>query len=161
VQAVQLAPWAPHAASVVPGMHVVPEQQPFGHDAGEQRQLPDAHSWPGAHSGPAPQWHAPSAPQVCARTGSHAEQIPPARPHADALALWQVPPEQQPAAQVAAVQAPVQMPVALQALPPAHFSQPLPPLPHAESDVPATQVVPEQQPAHDSPSQTQFPPLQR
>ena len=84
-----------------------------------------------------------------------AEQAPPPPPHVVVLGVLQVAPTQQPLGQVALH--PVQTLFTQFSVAP-HEPQVEPPVPHAEGEVPARQVVPEQQPdGHDVPLHTQAP----
>ncbi len=91
----QLDPPVPHAIGEVPPSHVVPEQQPFGHDVWLQTQLPLTQICCGPHAAPPPQVHAPpvlhpspACPQVV--------HVPPAVPQAAGVCVSQTLPLQQP-----------------------------------------------------------------
>jgi hypothetical protein len=57
-------PPVPHAVGDVPVTHVLPEQQPFGHDVALQTQLPFEHVvCPATHAVPPPQVHTPAVLQ--------------------------------------------------------------------------------------------------
>jgi hypothetical protein len=82
---VHAAPAAPHV--VVPsGWHVVPEQQPLGHEVPSQMHAPIAHRWPAAHGLPVPQAQSPLALQRSARIGSQRMHAAPPSPQVVALA---------------------------------------------------------------------------
>jgi hypothetical protein len=98
-QATQATPLVPHVA-VAGVRHVLPEQQPLGHDVASHTHTPPLQRWPTAHIAPAPHAHAPAL-QRSARTVSHATHAPPAVPHAAVLGVLHVDPEQHPPAQSA------------------------------------------------------------
>jgi hypothetical protein len=94
-------PSNPHA--VVEGMlHVVPVQQPPGHDVGSQMHVPPLHRWPVAHAPPAPQEQAP--PSHPSPVPPQLMQLLPAPPHVFAVSDVHVWPEQQPPGQEVASQ---------------------------------------------------------
>jgi hypothetical protein len=59
----QAPPPAPHAEVVLPGMQLLPAQQPFGQKMPLHTHCPLTHCWFGAHSGPEPHLQAPLAEQ--------------------------------------------------------------------------------------------------
>jgi hypothetical protein len=133
---------------------VLPEQQPFAHELAVHWQLPFKHAWPATHFAFPPQVHAPPV-QPSATDGSHVPQPTPFVPHAVALGMVHVFPEQQPPGQLAGVQ-PLQTPPCEQ-VPPRHIWQAEPPVPQADGAVPTRHAFPEQQPlGHDVPSQVQL-----
>lgn len=133
--------------------HVVPEQQPFGHEAGVHWQLPIEQTCPCTHSAFPPQLQAPAV-QPSASVGSHVAQPIPFVPHAPAVGTVQVAPAQQPVAQLLG-EHPLQTPPAEQ-VPPGHGWHAEPPVPHALGEVPSSHVLPEQQPlGHELRLQTQ------
>ena len=136
----------------------LPAQHPVGQEVASQTHAPPTQRWPAPHAAPPPQVQ-PPAMQPSALLGSQDTHAPPPAPHVVGEAVWHVEPVQHPSGQVVALQ-PAQAPVALQP-PPPQSSQVEPPLPQNASSSPARQVVPSQQPAHESPSQTQAPPSQR
>ena len=86
VHAVHAAPPLPHAFVVVPGMHLLPEQQPLGHvveSHGGVTHAPLVHTWFAA---------------------VQSEHVPPFDPHDESLAGMHCVPEQQPFGHVAAEQ---------------------------------------------------------
>lgn len=97
-QVPQLPPPAPQAAGVVPGKHVVPEQQP-AHEVGSQTQWPPEQCWPGSHWAPVPQVHAPELEQPSARVVSQLMQVEPIVPQVAMLRFRQLAPLQQPLGQ--------------------------------------------------------------
>jgi len=50
----QEAPPKPQATSLFPGAHVVPVQQPAGHESASQTQAPPTQREPAPHGGPWP-----------------------------------------------------------------------------------------------------------
>jgi len=158
-QALQLAPFVPHVASAR-AWQVVPVQQPVAHEVASQTHALPEQRWPVPQAAAVPQPQVPSVRQLSALAGSQPTQPTPLEPQAVAVGgSVQVAPEQQPPAQLADVH-PVQMPPLH--VPGRHDWQAAPPVPHAVSSLfPARQVVPEQQPVHDSASQIQLPPEQR
>ena len=147
---VQFAPPLPHAAVSVPTSQVDPLQQP-AHDFASHMQLPFTHSCPLPHP-PLAQWPpqpslAPQALPVQLGTHSHVPVAEHVRGEVHAL------PGQH------ACPLPPQVPqVALpHGVPGAQVAHAAPPVPHAESLVPAWQKFPEQQPLHDVGSQVQAP----
>lgn len=78
----QAPPAAPHAVAEFPGWQTFPAQQPDGHDAALQTQVPPTHSWPGGHAADPPQRHTPALVQSSA-VGPQFVQVPPAVPHCD------------------------------------------------------------------------------
>jgi hypothetical protein len=94
-------------------VHVLPLQQPLGHEAELQMHWPPEHTWPGPHGPDAPQLQAPAAEQLSALVATHEEQAAPATPQVVNAELSHVAPAQQPLGQLAAVQ-PVHAPPASQ-----------------------------------------------
>ena len=150
-----------HAPPAVPqvvadrGLHVAPEQHPLAHALALHTHAPATHACPAAHAAPTPHAHVPFVQR--SERASQAAHEPPDVPHAVTDATMQLEPEQHPVAQFAAVQL-AHVP-ALQA-PVAQAEHAVPPVPHAEADVPGMQLVPAQHPAHDVPSQTHAPAAQ-
>jgi hypothetical protein len=136
--------------------HVVPSQQPMLHDVASHTHEPPMQRWPGAHSAPPPQVHAPPE-HASEREGSHDVQAMPVGPQESMSGGLQVRPEQHPVVHVAAQ---LEQTPAVQ-VPAPQLSQAPPPAPHAVGTVPSSQVVPLQQPAHDRPSHTHVPPAHR
>jgi hypothetical protein len=176
-QAEQAPPPPPHWLLDVAVTHVEPLQHPVGHDDESQTHAPDTQRCPDAHAGPAPQRQLPPLHESAV-----AEQLTQAAPDAPHRAVeggeTQVVPLQQPEGQLV----PSQMQTPLEqrwptphALPLPHRHCPLlqvsavtphetqvvPLTPQAAAWFPATHEVPLQHPAHDGPSQTHVPPLQR
>ncbi len=96
----QASPFLPHLSRVLPGSHVLPEQQPE-QELGVQRHVPSTHSWPGPqgllpphlHCPPSqrstfiplqegllPQTQTPRGSHALARAGSHVTQAMPPEP---------------------------------------------------------------------------------
>jgi hypothetical protein len=169
----------PHVESSVPGMQVVPEQQPFGHEVASHTQAPPTQRWPAVQAAPlAPQEQVPPARHRSAVT-PHAVHAPPAVPQLATEAAWQALPEQQPPAHETPSQ--TQLPCTqcspgAQAAPAPHTQLPAaeqpsarvpsqtphapPPLPHEDGDG-VWQLPPAQQPlGHELASHTQWPPRQ-
>jgi hypothetical protein len=94
-QSKHAAPPMPQAAGFGGAIHVVPEQQPPGHEAALQTQAPPAQAWPAPHAGPDPHWQTPFA-QESAVVESHATHATPPVPQADALGVMQAVPAQHP-----------------------------------------------------------------
>lgn len=176
-QLVQVAPLAPQVASDLT-LHVVPEQQPPGHETASQLQIPARQRWPAAHGAFVPHRHAP-AEQRSAVVTSHAAHAPPLTPHAAVTPIRQTPASQHPPLQDVASQTqlpPEHRSPAPHGVPDPHLHVPeaqasaccalqlaqAPPFsPHAVTED-TTQVPAEQQPAgHETESQTHSPELQR
>ncbi len=157
-QAAQAAPAVPQV--VIAGAVHTPlaAQQPFGHEAALQEQVPATQLVPATHAGLVPQRQPPASAQLSARAASHVTQAAPPPPQAAKEPVVHVDPEQQP-----------EQFVGLQLLqtPPPQGPVPqswhmAPPLPHEAAAVPGKQVVPEQHPVgHDVASQTHAPVKQR
>jgi hypothetical protein len=97
---------ASHATQVDPALpqvasdrvsHVVPWQQPLGHDVASQVHRPETQRWPPAHAGPVPHAQVPFAPQWSALVGSQATQVPPPMLQVASDGTLHVDPWQQPA----------------------------------------------------------------
>ncbi len=152
---------ATHATPPVPqvimleGVHVLPWQQPVGHEVALQTHAPPMQACPVAQGGPLPHWHAPVAEQLSARVVSHATHAAPPVPQADKDGGLHVGPEQHPVVHVVAQ--PLHAPL-LQVSPPGHAWQADPPLPHAVCKFPGWHRLPAQHPVgHEVPSHTQVP----
>jgi hypothetical protein len=76
----QAMPPVPQAALLVPATHIVPEQQPPGHDTLSQTQLPPTQRLPAPQAGVLPHWQLPMAEHPSAVKLSQATQVPPASP---------------------------------------------------------------------------------
>jgi hypothetical protein len=74
-------PAGPQAAVVLPGSHVLPRQQPVGHDAASHMHLPPEQTWPVPHTAPPPQVQAPLVEQVSPVVPQFVHMAP-AVPHA-------------------------------------------------------------------------------
>jgi hypothetical protein len=134
-------------------------QQPLGQDWALHTHAPATQTVPVVQAGLVLQRHSPDEAQMLARVMSQVTHAEPAVPQAFRPAGEQVVPEQQPFAQLLAVQ-PLHTPPEQVWVP--QFWQVAPPLPQEASAVPATQLVPAQQPlGHDVPSHTHVPPEQR
>ncbi len=83
LHATHVAPADPQVASERV-LHVVPLQQPLGHDVPSHTHRPARQRWPAAHGPWPPQLHWPAV-QPSARFASHAEQACPPVPHVVAL----------------------------------------------------------------------------
>lgn len=79
------APAAPHEAAVCVayGTHVLPLQQPFGHELALHTHVPLEQVWPLPHGAPAPHRHWPDAHVFV--DPEHGPQAAPPVPHAAAL----------------------------------------------------------------------------
>jgi hypothetical protein len=124
LQAVQVAPPTPHAASVFPALQVLPLQQPV-QVVGSHTQVPAWQSWPTAHCAVVPHWQLPLAPQLSDRPAGQTRHDCAVVPQlARVGGLTQVVPEQHPPPQLVVSQ--LQMPPT-QCWPAAHGA----PAPHA------------------------------
>jgi hypothetical protein len=137
-QALQLAPPAPHRASVG-GLTQLPPLPPLQHPPAQlvpsQTQLPARHRLPTEHSAFVPQRQLPLELHESARDGSQPLHAAPPVPQSRTVAgLTQVAPLQQPAAQLPALQ-----PVHAWAVqvPAPHEAHVAPPVPHSVASVPA------------------------
>ena len=139
---------------------VTPAQQPEGHEAASQTHPPPSQRDPAGHGFAMPHPQVPSARQLSDVVVSHAMQVePPVAQAATVGGSTQLEPEQHPVEHELESQAPPQTP-------PVHAAAPqsvheAPPEPHCADVVPARQVVPSQQPAHEVPSQMHAPLTQR
>lgn len=89
-----MSPFAPHCVGE-DTLHVVPLQQPFGHETSVHWHMPPTHCCPAAHGVLEPHWHCPE-PQLSERRSQAVHRLP-VRPHAATLVLvTQVLPWQQP-----------------------------------------------------------------
>jgi two-component system phosphate regulon sensor histidine kinase PhoR len=178
-QVTQTPPPPPHAATVVPGWHRRPAQQPFGQESASHTHRPPAQRCPATHAAPPAQLQAPRV-QPSASTGSQAPHAAPPVPQVMGEGAVQVPPRQQPFGQEMASQP--QLPPT-QPAPPMHAGprpqkqrpplqlsatagsqamHALPELPQAASDAITQAPVLSQHPAgQELRSQTQAPARQR
>lgn len=103
--AAQAAPPVPQKVDVSEesGRHVLPLQQPLGHEVALQTHPEPVHCWPAAHCAAPLQVHAPAV-QPLATVVLHAVQAPPPVPQFVTEGVSQVIPEQQPEAQLPAPQ---------------------------------------------------------
>lgn len=99
-----VAPAAPQLPSARV-LHVVPSQQPSGHDVESQTHCPARQRWPVAHVAPPPHVQAPAV-HPSAALASHALHAPAAVPHVVTVALLHVSPEQQPSGHTQPLQTP-------------------------------------------------------
>lgn len=154
VQALHIAPPAPHAWVVGGVTQVLPEQQPEVQLVESHTQLPLEQRWPGAQAAFPPHLQVPPE-QLSALVPQALHALPPV-PQAPVVGVMlQTPLVQQPE-QLLGVQ-PEQLPL-VQLWPPGQLWQVLPPLPHAVGSVPVTQLLPMQQPVgHEAGSHTQAP----
>jgi hypothetical protein len=138
--------------------HVLPWQQPVGHDVELQTHAMFRQTWPAPHAGPVPQLQAPDAEQLSAFVESHAEHALPPEPQAVIDGVSHVAPEQHPLAHVC-VQPEHALPAQLDG--DGQGLQEDPPVPHASFAVPGMHwLVLEQHPlGHDVALQTQAPPM--
>ena len=93
-QTVHDPPSTPHAVSDAV-MHTLSEQHPFGHESASHVQTPSTQSSIGPQAAPVPHVHVPSLEQLFA-LDMHWLQAPPLAPHATALGVVHVEPEQHP-----------------------------------------------------------------
>lgn len=150
------APPVPQLPSDGALVHVVPLQQPVGHETPSHTHEPPTQRWPAAHTAPPPHRQSPLTHES-ARNGSHATHAAPGSAHALGPIGTHVEPEQQPLVHVIAHPAQT---------PPAHVSAPQfvhaePPAPHSACAVPSSQTSPSQHPGQLAESHTQRPPAQR
>jgi hypothetical protein len=134
-------------------------QHPLGQDAELHTHCPLTHCWPGEHAAPPPQLQAPAV-HPSATKAVHDVHALPEMPQVPGDGASQLAPAQQPDAQLAAVH---EVHVLFTQFCCAGQGEQLdPPEPQAPLDVPARQVLFEQQPlAQDVPSQMQAPFTQR
>ncbi len=131
-QLAQVAPCVPHA--VADGVvHVLPEQQPVGHDAASQTHWPPEHSCPAPHAAAPPQVQPPLAEQPSA-LDPQLVHVAPAVPQAVADGVVHVLPAQQPLGQLVALH-PLHAPL-LQVWPFGHMVHVPPAAPHAFGSLP-------------------------
>lgn len=130
------AAWGLHEVHVVPltpqvegerWLHVVPVQQPSGHEVASQTHWPPRQCWPPAQGAPPPQEHVPAVEQLSACVESHAAHTAPPMPQVVNVGPWHSVPVQQPSAQVAEQLEHAPSHVS----PTGHAWQTCPPLPHA------------------------------
>ena len=141
VHVTHVEPAAPHWASVRVS-HVVPWQQPSGHDVPSHTHRPAAQRWPAPHGALSPQVHVPVAEQPSVSAASHAMQTLPPAPHVAALVgEWQSTPVQQPSGQWQPAQTP-----AVHASPDGQVAQATPAPPHCAVVLPGSHVLPLQHP---------------
>ena len=91
------APPMPQADGSGGAVHVVPEQQPAGHEVALHAHAPFTHCCPAPQADPPSQRHTPST-QESATMPQFTHPTPP-MPQADALGVAHVVPEQQPSGQ--------------------------------------------------------------
>ena len=96
MQFLHVPPPVPQFPLLVPGMHVVPEQQPFGQEVASHTQLPPTQCLPVMHAGRDPHWQAPVAEQPSAVSALQATHVPPPVPQVAGEEVWQTPLAQQP-----------------------------------------------------------------
>jgi hypothetical protein len=145
-----------HVVQLTPKRQVEPLQHPAAQEVVSQMQAPDTQRCPATHEGPVPQWQVPPE-QVSLSVGSHAVHAPAPVPQVASEGALHVEPEQQPLVHV--IEQPVQAPA--EQVPVPHEAHAAPPDPHAVSELPARQVVPEQQPVGQLvPLHTHAPPTQ-
>jgi hypothetical protein len=123
--------------------HVVPWQQPSGHDVPSHTHSPAAQRWPATQDALPPQVHVPLVaehPSVSA--ASHAMHTLPPAPHVAALGgAWHSSPVQQPSGHWQPVQTP-----AMHASPVGQGAQATPAPPHCAVVLPGSHVLPLQHP---------------
>jgi hypothetical protein len=155
-QPTHAAPPVPQLAVVAGETHVVPLQQPAGHDVALHSHAPETHCTPLAQAAPAPQAHVPSDVHVSAVI-PQLVHVPPCSPHCDGVdGSTQALPEQHPAGQVVGLQLAGHTP-ALQ-VPDVHVAHAAPPVPHSAVELPGSHALPLQQPVgHEATLHTQAP----
>jgi hypothetical protein len=153
-----------HALPLIPQLanadatHVLPWQQPVGHDVELQTHAEFLQTWPAPHAGPVPQLQVPDREQLSAFAGSHAEHAFPPEPQVASDGVSQVAPEQHPLAHVCAQ--PVHA-LATQLDGDGHGLQEDPPVPQASFAVPGRHwpLVVQHPLGHEVLLQTQAPPM--
>jgi hypothetical protein len=133
---VHVVPGRPHVVGES-DVHVLPMQQPVGHDVESHAQTPPTHRVPDGHAAPPPHVQVPAV-QPSAFI-PHRTQARPPPPHAVTLGVAQLEPEQQPVGHVVGLHVVHTPPLHT---PPVHAEQAAPPVPHALVAVPAMHVVP-------------------
>jgi hypothetical protein len=170
-------PPLPQTASVLPGWHMLPAQQPDGQERGSHTHVPLRHCCPLAHAAPEPQTHAPAEEHPSAVAGSHAPHDPPGAAQVMSDRGVHIVPLQQPLGHEVASQThelSAQCSPALQGALPPQRQTPLaeqlsaalasqathvdPPAPHVATEL-CLQAVPSQHPEQDVASHTQRPPM--
>jgi hypothetical protein len=153
LHALHAPPPVPHVVTDC-GVHVLPLQQPFGHDVTSHVHRPAMQCCPAVHCAFAPHLHVPPL-HVSARTESHATHVPPPEPHVPIDGVLHVLPVQQPVRQVCAQ--PEHVPFE-HVCPPPQPTQAAPAVPHVVGDC-AVQTLPAQQPfGHDAALHAHWPP---
>jgi hypothetical protein len=79
VQTTHVTPSVPHVANAA-GVHVLPLQQPLGHEVELQTHAPFTQTCPETHGADVPQLHLPAAEQLSALAEAHATQAAPLMP---------------------------------------------------------------------------------
>jgi hypothetical protein len=97
------APPDPHAAALLPGVHMLPLQQPL-HEVASHTHAPLAQCWPDAQAAPLPHRQLPLASQPSAVRESHAWHAPPCTPQLAAEIVVHVLPMQHPVVHAVASQ---------------------------------------------------------
>ena len=100
----QPSPLVPQAASLLPGMHTPPAQQPDAHETPSQTQAPPRQCRPVPQGAPVPHRQLPSAEQASAAMASQVTQAAPLTPQVARARGRQTPPAQQPSGQEVASQ---------------------------------------------------------
>lgn len=155
----QAPPLVPQAPADVPGMQLLPLQQPVGHELGSQTHEPVEQLWPTAQAAPLPQRQAPAGEQLLANVESQVWQAPPSAPQLVSEGVVQIPFRQQPFAQFEELQP--EQAWLVQVWVPGHCWH-WPPTPQFAAVSPARQLLPLQQPVgQDVASQTHPPGRQR
>lgn len=131
-QAAHVRPGWPHVCRLI-ALHVLPVQQPVGHDVALQTHWPPTQSCPGSHAPPVPQTHWPPrhvSPRWLVAQSKHTTPLVPHGAGPPSL-RWQTPLKQQPFGQLVALQ-PEQV-VPSQVLPDGQLWHALPFAPQASS----------------------------
>jgi hypothetical protein len=139
--------------------HVVPWQQPSGHDIASHTHWPPMHRCPATQAALPPQVHVPPVEEhPSAFVASHAMQTLPPAPHVATLGgVWQSSPVQHPSGHWQPVQTP-----AVHAWPDGHAAQARPAPPHCGVVLPGSQVLPLQHPpGHEAALHTHAPETHR
>ena len=96
-QGMQVPPSVPHAIGEGGDTQTPLAQQPLGHEARLQTQVPLRQMVPATQAGLLPQRHDPVAgSQLSAIAGAQAVHAAPATPQASSPRVWQIPPAQHP-----------------------------------------------------------------
>ena len=133
-QDAQAAPPLPQAVAAVPGIHVVPMQQPCEHEKLSQTHCPPRQRCPAPQAAFTPHMQAPLVHEL-ATSGSHSAQAAPPTPQCTWLLVWHAPLAQHPAGQFCALHV-WQAPATHDIMPTGHATHAPPLLPQAAAVAP-------------------------